>query len=239
MPVEIPKHVAFIMDGNRRWARARMLPAVAGHAAGAKQVRAIIQACIERGISHVTLFAFSTENWQRPLEEVTRLMRLFERYLRSQVSDLNANGVRLRILGDRKRFSPLLQRLIEQAEQATADNDRLTLMVAANYGGRWDMLQAVRRYVLQCGPQALEDLTESALEAWLSTGDAPPVDLVVRTGGEQRISNFLLWQAAYAELYFTDVLWPDFDAQCLDAALAWYARRERRFGGDAARLATA
>lgn len=226
------------MDGNRRWARARRLPAVAGHAAGAKRVRGIVQACAERGISHVTLFALSTENWQRPLEEVARLMRLFERYLRSQISDLNANGVRLRVLGDRKRFSPLLQRLIEQAEQATADNDRLTLMVAANYGGRWDMLQAVRRYVLQHGPQALEDVTEPALQAWLSTGDAPPVDLVVRTGGEQRISNFLLWQAAYAELYFTDVLWPDFDARCLDEALAWYARRERRFGGDVARSTT-
>lgn len=215
-----------------------MLPRLTGHVAGAKRVRDIVQACAERGISYVTLFAFSTENWQRPTEEVASLMGLFERYLRSQISDLNANGVKLRILGDRKRFSPLLQRLIEQAEQATANNDRLTLMVAANYGGRWDMLQAVRRYLQHHGPQALDELTEPALQAWLSTGHAPPVDLVVRTGGEQRISNFLLWQAAYAELYFTDELWPDFDARCLDEALAWYARRERRFGGGAARLNT-
>lgn len=220
------------MDGNRRWARAHMLPAVAGHAAGAKRVRGIVQACAERGISHVTLFAFSTENWQRPREEVARLMQLFERYLRSQIDDLNANGVRLRIIGDRKRFSPVLQRLIEQAEQATADNDRLTLMVAANYGGRWDVLQAVRRLAGERGIEAVLELDEAALQPWLSTGDAPPVDLVVRTGGECRISNFLLWQAAYAQLYFTGVLWPDFGVRQLDEALRWYARRERRFGGD-------
>lgn len=212
----------------------RMLPVSAGHVAGARRVRGVVEACAERGVTHVTLFAFSTENWQRPMQEVASLMRLFERYLRSQIKALNEHGVRLRVVGDRSRFSPILQCLIEHAEASTLTMTGLTLMVAANYGGRWDVLQAVRRLAQERGIDALRELDEAGLQPWLSTADAPPVDLMVRTGGECRISNFLLWQAAYAELYFTDVLWPDFCVRHLDEALQWYARRDRRFGGDRA-----
>lgn len=229
----VPSHVGFIMDGNRRWARRRLLPSHAGHAAGAKAVRRVVEACADAGVRYVTLFAFSTENWHRPAQEVLWLMRLFERYLRSEAEAMNRAGVRLRVLGEREGFSPLIQGLIEQAERLTAANDRIDLMVAANYGGRWDVLQAVKRWQKEHPHETVEALTESVLEGYLATGDAPPVDLLVRTGGEYRTSNFLLWQSAYAELYFTDCLWPDFGPKEVQRALAWYGTRERRFGADA------
>lgn len=228
----VPRHIGFIMDGNRRWARKRLLPAGAGHVAGVKVVKRVVEACVQRGIRYVTLFAFSTENWQRPAEEVSWLLRLFDRYLRSEAPALNRSGVRLRILGDRSAFPSRLQDLIGEVEALTAKNCTLDLMVAANYGGRWDIVQAVRAWQRAHTHRSVEELTEQELQRYLATGDAPPVDLIIRTGGEFRTSNFLLWQAAYAELYFTDKLWPDFGPTDLDSALCWFACRERRFGGN-------
>ena len=221
------------MDGNRRWAKNRFMPTALGHAAGAKRVREIVKACTEAGIPYLSLFAFSTENWKRPKEEVSSLMGLFMTYLEKEVANMNDNGVRLRVLGDVSRFSEPLQALIRQAEAQTADNTRITLLVCANYGGRWDMLQSARAWQLDHPGQTLQDMTEDSLAPYLSTGLAPQVDLLIRTGGESRISNFLLWQAAYAELFFTDDLWPDFDAQRLQQALTWFAGRDRRFGSSA------
>jgi undecaprenyl diphosphate synthase len=224
----VPRHVAIIMDGNGRWARRRRLPRIAGHRRGAEAVRTAVRACIDRGISYLTLFAFSSENWRRPAEEVRLLMKLFRTALENEVAKLHANGVRLKVVGDTARFDPKIRRLIEQGEALTAGNQRLTLTVAANYGGRWDILQAVRR-LLKKNPQ-LETIEETALSPYLAMSYAPEPDLFIRTGGEQRISNFLLWQLAYSELYFTESLWPDFDAAALDAAIASYRTRERRFG---------
>ena len=221
------------MDGNRRWAKNRFMPAALGHAAGAKRVREIVKACAEAGVSYLSLFAFSTENWKRPEEEVTSLMGLFRTYLEREVSSMNDNGVRLRVLGDTARFSEPLQALIREAEAKTAANTRITLLVCANYGGRWDMLQAARAWQAAHPTQSLADLSEDKLRPFLSTGDAPEVDLLIRTGGESRVSNFLLWQAAYAELFFTDDLWPDFRPERLQEALAWFAGRDRRFGSSA------
>ena len=232
-PSALPQHIAIIMDGNRRWAKNRFMPAALGHAAGAKRVREIVKACAEAGVPYLSLFAFSTENWKRPEEEVSSLMGLFRTYLEREVASMNDNGVRLRVLGDVGRFSESLQVLIREAEAKTAPNTRITLLVCANYGGRWDMLQAARAWQAAHPGQSLADLSEEALRPFLSTGDAPEVDLLIRTGGESRVSNFLLWQAAYAELFFTDDLWPDFRPERLQEALAWFAGRDRRFGSSA------
>ena len=225
---DVPRHLAIIMDGNGRWAKQRHLPRLAGHRRGVESVRATVKGCIERGIGYLTLFAFSSENWRRPAEEVALLMELFQRALTNEVEKLHRNGVRLRVVGDTQRFSAKLRALIEQAEQHTAANRRLTLTIAANYGGRWDILQAVNRFAKE-NPDAKE-IREEQLSPYLAMSYAPEPDLFIRTGGEQRISNFLLWQLAYTELYFTETLWPDFDAAALDAAIVSYRARERRFG---------
>lgn len=225
----VPRHVAIIMDGNGRWAKKRFLPRVAGHVKGVESVREIVRACIEQGVEYLTLFAFSSENWRRPAEEVSLLMQLFVTALQQEVEKLNRNGVRLRVIGDLSRFDTRLQELIRNAEAATAGNTRLHLTIAANYGGRWDILQAVNR-LAAVTPDKAGSWTEADLEPYLSTHFAPEPDLFIRTGGEERISNFLLWQLAYAELHFTETLWPEFDAEALAAAIASYQRRERRFG---------
>jgi undecaprenyl diphosphate synthase len=225
---DLPRHVAIIMDGNGRWARHRRLPRIAGHRRGAEAVRAAMRACGELGIEYLTLFAFSSENWRRPAEEVALLMKLFKNALEREVDELHANGIRLKVVGDTRRFDPKIQQLIERGESLTAQNRRLTLTIAANYGGRWDILQAMSRFI-QAYPGARE-IHEELLAPYLAMSYAPEPDLFIRTGGEQRISNFLLWQLAYAELYFTETLWPDFDAAALDAAIASYRSRERRFG---------
>ena len=225
---DLPRHVAIIMDGNGRWAKRRHLPRIAGHRRGVESVRATVSACIERGIPYLTLFAFSSENWRRPAEEVALLMELFTNALTNEVEKLHRNGVRLKVVGDLQRFGAKLRALIEQAERTTAGNKRLTLSIAANYGGRWDILQAVSRLLKE--KNSANGITEEALAPYLAMSYAPEPDLFIRTGGEQRISNFLLWQLAYTELYFTDTLWPDFDAAALDAAIVSYGTRERRFG---------
>jgi undecaprenyl diphosphate synthase len=226
--VDVPRHVAIIMDGNGRWAKKRFMPRVAGHAQGVERVRDIVEACIERGIEYLTLFAFSSENWRRPEEEVSRLMELFVMALEREVTRMHRNGVCLKVVGDLGRFDARLRELITQGESRTLENTRLTLTVCANYGGRWDILNAVNNW-RRDNPAAAE-LTEEALAGYLTMPYAPEPDLFIRTGGEQRISNFLLWQLAYSELYFTDTLWPDFDAAALDLAIASYSKRERRFG---------
>lgn len=230
----VPNHVAIIMDGNGRWATQRYLPRVAGHAKGVEVVRTIVKACVARGIGYLTLFAFSSENWRRPADEVSVLMRLFAGALEREVDKMHAAGIRLRVVGDLSRFDRRLHQLIEQAEQKTADHSRLTLTICANYGGRWDLMQALNRMLLE--RPALASYTESDLAPYLAMAYAPEPDLFIRTGGEQRISNFLLWQLAYTELYFTDTFWPDFDAEALDGAIASYQQRERRFGRTSAQL---
>ena len=228
----VPRHVAIIMDGNGRWARRRMLPRVAGHRKGVEAVRGVVRACLERGVEFLTLFAFSSENWRRPADEVSILMDLFLRALEQEVTKLDENGIRFRVIGDTSRFDPRIRELIAAGEAQTAGNTRLTLAIAANYGGRWDIAQAARRY-FALNPDAVHDetgLRPEAIEPFLAMSFAPEPDLFIRTGGEQRISNFLLWQLAYTELYFTDLLWPDFDPAAFDAAIAWYCQRERRFG---------
>ena len=225
----VPRHVAIIMDGNGRWAKKRFLPRFAGHRRGVETVRETVKRCLDQGIDYLTLFAFSSENWRRPEEEVTLLMQLFVRALQQEVSKLDRNGVRLRVVGDLSRFDPELQSLIHASEQQTAGNDKLTLTIAANYGGRWDILQAVNRMAL-AHPDKLGMWSESDLAPYLAMSYAPEPDLFIRTGGEERVSNFLLWQLAYAEFYFTDTLWPEFDAQAFNAAIASYQQRERRFG---------
>lgn len=227
----VPKHLAMIMDGNGRWAKKRHLPRVAGHARGVKRVRDVVEFCIARDIRYLTLFAFSTENWKRPEDEVSHLMGLFVTALEGEVTKLQRNGVRLRVIGDLRRFAPRLQSLIADAEARTAGNDRLTLTVAANYGGHWDIQQAFVAWLnAQPAGAELPQPDDIDLKPYLSMAYAPDPDLIVRTGGEQRISNFLLWQSAYAELYFTDALWPDFNIAEMEKALAWFAQRERRFG---------
>jgi undecaprenyl diphosphate synthase len=226
---DVPRHVAIIMDGNGRWARRRYLPRVAGHKRGVETVRAVIRASIERGIEFLTLFAFSSENWRRPAEEVSFLMGLFIAALESEMEQLHKNGVRLRVVGNLSKFEPRLVELIHKAEQLTGENQRLTLTIAANYGGRWDILQATNR-MLASNPEGRGNYAEADLAPHLAMAFAPEPDLFIRTGGEQRISNFLIWQLAYTELYFTDLLWPEFDATALDAAITSYRERERRFG---------
>jgi undecaprenyl diphosphate synthase len=238
-PPAVPRHVAIIMDGNGRWATSRHLPRVAGHNRGVDAVRRVTEACGRRGVEYLTLFAFSSENWRRPADEVSTLMRLFMTALQKEVDKLRDNGVRLRIAGDRSALGPELQQRIEHAEQVTAGNAKLNLTVCASYGGRWDMLQAMRA-LLAADPALArhpEQINEARLAPHLALSFAPDPDLLIRTGGERRISNFLLWQLAYAEIFFSDDLWPDFDAVALDAALAWYAQRERRFGRTSQQIA--
>ncbi|MES2369485.1 isoprenyl transferase [Thiobacillus thioparus] len=225
---DVPRHIAIIMDGNGRWAKRRLMPRVAGHRKGVEALRGVIRACAERGVSHLTVFAFSSENWRRPQEEVTLLMELFMRALENEVARLHENGIRFRVIGDLSGFSERIQALIRDAEALTRDNTRLTFTVAANYGGRWDIVQAMKK--LMAAGVSPDEVDEAALAQKLSIADMPEPDLFIRTGGEQRISNFLLWQLAYTELYFTDALWPDFDPAALDEAIASYRTRERRFG---------
>jgi undecaprenyl diphosphate synthase len=232
----VPRHVAIIMDGNGRWAKRRFLPRVGGHRKGVEAVREVVKACNEQGIEFLTLFAFSSENWRRPPEEVTFLMQLFLRSLEQEVGKLHDNGIRFKVVGDVAAFDPRIIELIRRAEELTAGNSRLTLTIAANYGGRWDILQAAER-CRRDDPAA--PITEERLAERLSMAFAPEPDLFIRTGGEQRVSNFLLWQLAYAEFYFTDALWPDFGAQALAEAIASYRRRERRFGRTSEQLVAA
>lgn len=224
----VPQHVAIVMDGNGRWAKRRLMPRAAGHKQGVEALIRVVRACVERGIAHLTVFAFSSENWKRPSEEVSGLMSLVLSTVQKHVGRLAQEGVRIRIVGDRARVSDKVRAAWEEAEQRTAHNDRLVLSVAFNYGGRWDIVQACQRLV-QTGIAA-EQIDESCLSRHMSLAHSPDPDLFIRTGGELRLSNFLLWQAAYAELYFTECLWPDFDAAELDRALQAFARRERRFG---------
>jgi len=229
---KLPRHVAIIMDGNGRWAQRRMLPRHAGHRAGVKSVRMVVEQCAKRGIEVLTLFAFSSENWARPRKEVSQLMELFMGALRGEIKRLRKNRVRLRIIGERRAFSEKLQKRIIDAERLTADNDGLLLQIAANYGGRWDITEAARSLALAVrdGELQPEEISEGTLAGALSFPDCPDPDLFIRTGGERRISNFLLWQTAYSELYFTDRLWPEFDEAEFERALADFARRQRRFG---------
>lgn len=227
-----PRHVAIIMDGNGRWAISRGRPRVTGHTRGVEAVRTTLGACGERGIEYLTLFAFSSENWRRPADEVSTLMRLFMVALQREVDKLVELGVRMRVVGELAAFDSELRRLIERSEQRTAHNSRLHLTICANYGGRWDIAQAAERAAREQRSAGVGDLRidEAAITRRLALSFAPDPDLLIRTGGERRISNFLLWQLAYAELYFSEVLWPDFNAAELDAALHWYAGRQRRFG---------
>lgn len=236
---EVPRHLAIIMDGNGRWATQRFLPRTAGHARGVQAVRRVVEACGRSGVRYLTLFAFSSENWRRPQEEVSLLMRLFVQTLEKEVDKLSAQGVRLHVVGDIAAFEPRLQELIRAAEARTAANDTLHLTIAANYGGRWDILQATRRMLI-AHPELAADsarITETTLAPYLSMTYAPEPDLFIRTGGEQRISNFLIWQLAYTELYFTERYWPDFGARDLEEAFEWYRTRERRFGRTSEQLA--
>lgn len=224
----IPRHVAIIMDGNGRWAASRGMPRVMGHREGTKAVRRTIQAAIKHGVKYLTLFAFSSENWQRPQEEITDLTGLLRHYLRSELNELHENGVRLMVIGERDRFGPNLSSELATAEAKTIDNDKLVLVMALSYGGRADIVDAARRAIAAgIEPAALNEETFGTL---LSTDGIPDPDLLIRTSGEERISNFLLWQTAYAELYFTDVLWPDFGAEHFGLAVSEFTRRERRFG---------
>lgn len=229
---EVPRHVAIIMDGNGRWAKRRNLPRPLGHREGVKAVRRVVEACRERGIEALTLFAFSSENWRRPKTEVGLLMDLFVRTLKKEVEQLHRNGVRVRFIGERSAFEEKLQSLMATSEAQTRDNTRLTLSIAVNYGGRWDIADAARRLAERAvaGEIDAADINSDLLSESICMADLPEPDLFIRTGGEQRISNFLLWQLAYTELYFTDQLWPEFDAESLDAALVSFASRQRRFG---------
>jgi undecaprenyl diphosphate synthase len=225
----VPQHLAVIMDGNGRWAKKRFLPRVAGHVKGVDALRDMVRVCLDRGVRYLTVFAFSSENWRRPQDEVSLLMQLFVKALQQEVERMNRNNVRLRVVGDLSRFDPLLQSLVAEAEAKTVTNTALDLTIAANYGGRWDIMQALNR-LAAADPARAGSWSEADLEPHLAMNFAPEPDLFIRTGGEERISNFLLWQLAYTEFYFTPTLWPDFDAGELDKAIASYQQRERRFG---------
>ncbi|WP_407951184.1 polyprenyl diphosphate synthase [Parachitinimonas caeni] len=218
------------MDGNGRWAKQRFMPRIAGHKRGVETVREVVKACAERGVEFLTLFAFSSENWRRPQEEVSFLMELFLRALEREVEKLNNNQIKLRVIGNRERFDLRIQELIISAEEKTRFNTGLTLTICADYGGRWDILQATRQMLQQKPDLIAAGFAEEDLTPFLAMNYAPEPDLFIRTGGEQRISNFLLWQLAYTELYFTETLWPDFDRDALGSAIDWYQQRERRFG---------
>lgn len=224
-PAAMPRHVAIVMDGNGRWAKKRFLPRLAGHRQGYESLRRMVDLCLQRGIEVLTVFAFSSENWKRPVEEVSGLMDLLVKGLMREVPKLGERGVRMEFPGEREGLSELVRSSLERARAQTAQNDKLVLNICFNYGGRWDIVQAAQQLALRG-----EAITEASLSAALSMAQVPDPDLLIRTGGEQRISNFMLWQSAYSEFFFSDKLWPDFDAAELDRALACYARRERRFG---------
>lgn len=228
----VPRHIAIIMDGNNRWAKARRLPGLAGHKAGVDCVRSVIQGCIEQGVEALTLFAFSSENWKRPPLEVKGLMELFKLALDRESKKLLKNNIRLRVIGDKTAFSDSLRGKIARAEEMTAECDGLQLNIAANYGGRWDITNAAKQLAERCiaGELDLETISEDTLGEYISMSELPAPDLCIRTGGEQRISNFLIWQFAYTELYFSDLFWPDFDKGALSEAIDSYCGRERRFG---------
>ncbi|MBV8784856.1 MAG: di-trans,poly-cis-decaprenylcistransferase [Gammaproteobacteria bacterium] len=239
-PPVLPRHIAITMDGNGRWAAARALPRVAGHRAGLKPVRMCIEQCAARKVEALTLFAFSSENWGRPAAEVGKLMGLFLESLAAEIDELHARGVRVRFIGARERLGARLRQRIVSAEERTAQNPGLKLQIAMSYGGRWDIVQAAQRLARACvaGELTPEKITEERYAAALALAGLPPTELLVRTGGEQRLSNFLLWDAAYAELYFTDRLWPDFGETDLAEALRFFAGRERRFGKTRAQRAS-
>jgi undecaprenyl diphosphate synthase len=228
----IPRHIAVIMDGNGRWAAARALPRPAGHRMGVRAVKQIVENCAQRGVQVLTLFAFSSENWKRPKEEVSMLMSRFLQALDDEVAELHENGIRLTFAGNMQQLSAVLRERMDAAAALTAGNTRMTLVIAIAYGGRWDLARAARRLAERCvaGELRADEITEAQLGEHLALGGLPDPDLLIRTGGEQRISNFLLWNLAYTELYFCDALWPDFDARELDAAIAHFGRRQRRFG---------
>ena len=228
----VPKHVGIIMDGNHRWAKKRHLPGAAGHRAGAKGVRVISEACVELGIKNLTLFAFSTENWYRPEGEVSMLMDLMRYVMRTDIEDLHAQGVKLRIIGDRSRFADDIHEMMDDCEALTRNNQRLNLNVAVNYGGRWDIVEASKALAqrAQNGEIAVADIDESMLHQHMSLGDLPAPDLLIRTGGDFRVSNFMLWDIAYTELYFTEAFWPEFDGGHLRSAVETFSARLRRFG---------
>lgn len=230
-----PRHVAIIMDGNGRWAKNQGKLRISGHKAGVKSVRRAVSFAVSNNLEALTLYAFSSENWSRPPQEVTALMELFVWALDSEVKSLHKHNVRLRVIGDTSRFSPRIQERIRRSETLTANNSGLTLNIAANYGGRWDIIEGVKKLAKQVQEGLLrpDQITEESLTSQLCMQELAPVDLVIRTGGEHRISNFLLWQIAYAEFYFTDVLWPDFDEHVFEGALNAFSLRERRFGGAA------
>jgi undecaprenyl diphosphate synthase len=231
--VAVPRHVAIIMDGNGRWAKARGLPRSAGHRAGAEAARKALRAAGEAGVECLTLYAFSSENWRRPAAEISDLTALLRFYVKRELNSLHREGIRLKVLGDHKAFESDVARLVDEAVLRTAGNSRMTLAIALNYGARGELVQAMRRLGedVKAGTLAPSEIDEARIEATLDTRDLPPLDLLIRTSGEQRLSNFLLWQAAYAELLFVDTLWPDFDGETMRAALGEYARRERRYGG--------
>lgn len=229
---QVPRHVAIIMDGNNRWAKRRFMPGVAGHKAGVDAVRAVVETSVARGVQVLTLFAFSSENWRRPADEVSALMQLFVMALEREVRKLHRNNIRLRIMGDVSGFSAQLQKLIAEAEELTRNNTAMTLVVAANYGGQWDIVQAAKRLAedVQKGKLQVSDINEQVFHQYTWLHDLPAPDLMIRTGGEQRISNFMLWQTAYSEFYFSDAFWPDFKQEEYEKALAEFALRTRRFG---------
>ncbi len=227
-----PKHIAIIMDGNGRWAQKRLMPRIMGHHAGVRAVRKIVEFCAKSNVEVLSLFAFSSENWRRPKDEVNLLMELFMATLQSEVNKLDNNNIRLKIIGDKTAFSDKLQEKIRAAEQQTENNTGLTLVIAANYGGRWDITQAVQKIVaaIASGEIQQQAISEELINQYLVTADLPEPDLFIRSGGEERISNFLLWQLAYTEFYFTEALWPDFDQQLLEQAVISFKSRQRRFG---------
>lgn len=237
----VPRHVAVVMDGNGRWAEQRSLPRAAGHRAGARAVRTTIEQSVRHGVASLTLFAFSSENWRRPPDEIGVLMQLFLESLDREVAELEANGVRVRFIGDRSRLAPALVERMAAAEELTRDRKRLDLVVAVAYGGRWDLAQAARRLAQEAATGQLDaaSIDEATFADRLATAGREEPDLFIRTGGERRISNFLLWDLAYTELWFTDTLWPDFDAAAFDAALAYFAGRQRRFGRTSAQVGNA
>ena len=228
-----PRHLAIIMDGNHRWAKQRHLPGPAGHRAGARNVRPVAEACADAGIEVLTLFAFSTENWQRPKREVNLLMNLMRNVLENDVDELDARGVRLQIIGDRDRFEPDLQLRMNRAEAQTRKNSRMTLNIAANYGGRWDIVTTARALARDVAEGRLDwdQIDEARFGGQMSLGGLPEPDLCIRTGGDARISNFLLWEFAYTELFFTDLFWPEFSVNDLEVAIEWFNGRQRRYGG--------
>lgn len=228
-----PAHIAIIMDGNNRWAKKKHLPSIAGHTAGASAVRRVVEAAARSGIKVLTLFAFSSENWKRPKLEVDGLMALFMRSLKKELKRLNEHKIRLRVIGDLSGFSDGLQKQIKNVEDSTKDNDQMTLVIAANYGGRWDIAQATKAIAerVALGELSPENIDEELLGEHMQLADLPAPDLLIRTSGEERISNFLLWQTAYSEFVFLPVLWPDFDQQHFDEAIQTYQNRQRRYGG--------